>query len=728
VIDKQIVEVDRIDGKPRTVRELFTSRKYSVDYYQREYAWTQANVIELLDDLTGRFLDSWDESHEREDTLAYRPYFLGPIVTNNRGGTLFLVDGQQRLTTLTLLLIYLLHLQDDRSPQEQVDVRQFVASTRVGKWSFNLDVEDRRDCMQALLEGVPPVVPEGDESVENLWTRYQDIDQLFPQELKDRKLPFFVDWLLERVAVVEIATSDQEMALEIFETMNDRGLRLTTTDMLKSYLLAMMRDPEKIESANRLWRGRVAALSNLVDKGDSDFIRNWLRSKYAETIRERRKDALPGDFDIIGTAPHKWVRDHREDIGLRKAGDYSALVERDFDRLSHRYLHLLEASQKLMQGFEEVFYNSWNGFTFQYPLILAAISPADDDETFQAKTQMVAGWADIFVARRMVNYRNFGYSTVSYTMFNHMKDIRDLDIVELAHVLGTKVAEMEDGFEAVSNLGLHQRNGSQIKYLLARMSAWLESQCGGTLTFADFVSRARKHPFEIEHIWANHPERHPEMPSEQAFFDQRNKFGGLLLLPKDFNASYGDKPYADKLEHYFGHNVLAKSLHPKCYEHNPTFLRLREERALPFSPIDDFMSSSFGERQMLYRSLCELIWNPSNFGIEVPEDFERPAVNTQEKQQRYYGVSLKNLLDAGLLSPGQSLTGTRNGVTCSATVTADGEVELEDGRREESPSTAGAAALGTHACNGWHFWQTETPRGLVRLTRVRDDYLERQRR
>jgi hypothetical protein len=140
------------------------------------------------------------------------------------------------------------------------------------------------------------------------------------------------------------------------------------------------------------------------------------------------------------------------------------------------------------------------------------------------------------------------------------------------------------------------------------------------------------------------------------------------------------------------------------------------------------MSSSFGERQMLYRSLCELIWNPSNFGIEVPEDFERPAVNTQEKQQRYYGVSLKNLLDAGLLSPGQSLTGTRNGVTCSATVTADGEVELEDGRREESPSTAGAAALGTHACNGWHFWQTETPRGLVRLTRVRDDYLERQRR
>jgi hypothetical protein len=341
---------------------------------------------------------------------------------------------------------------------------------------------------------------------------------------------------------------------------------------------------------------------------------------------------------------------------------------------------------------------------------------------------MVAGWTDIFVARRMVNYRNFGYSTVSYTMFNHVKDIRDLDVSELAQVLGTKVAEMEDGFDAVANLGLHQRNGNQIKYLLARITAWLEARCGGTLSFADFVSRDRKHPFEIEHIWANHPERHPEIANEQAFFDQRNKLGGLLLLPKDFNASYGDKPYPDKLEHYFRHNVLAASLHPRCYENNPTFLRLRDETALPFSPIDDFAVSSFGERQTLYQSLCELIWDPSNFGIEVPVNFERPATATQEKRQRYYGVTLKDLVEAELLTSGQPLVGTRNGVTCTATVTADGEVELEDGRREESPSTAGAAALGTQACNGWHFWQTETPRGLVRLTRVRDEYLERKRR
>jgi hypothetical protein len=725
VSERASVDVDRINGVPRTVRDLFTARKYSVDYYQREYAWTQANVTELIEDLSGRFLEAWDESHDREDVLLYRPYFLGPIVTNNRGGTLYLVDGQQRLTTLTLLLIYLRSLQVDRPESEQVDVRPYVASTRLGRYSFNLDIEDRRALMEALLQGVAPTVPAGDESLANLWARYQDVEQLFPQELKGAALPYFIDWLLERVAVVEITTSDQEMALEIFETMNDRGLRLTTTDMLKSYLLAMIRDPARIDAANRLWRSRVAELAETADKGDSDFIRNWLRGKYAETIRERRKDAVPGDFDVIGTAPHKWVRDHRAEIGLARSGDFGELIERTFDRLFGRYLQLLRVAQTLTPGFEEVFYNAWNGFTFQYPLILAAVSPADDDERFRTKTQMVAGWVDIFVARRMVNYRNFGYSTVAYTMFNLVKDIRDLDVGELSEVLGARIAEMDDGFDAVANLRLHQRNGNQIKYLLARMTAWLEGRCGGNLTFAELVSRKRRYPFEIEHIWANHPERHPEIPNDQAFADQRNRFGGLLLLPKDFNASYGDKPYLEKLEHYFGQNLLARSLHPRCYEHNPTFLHLANESGLPFTPImGDFTVDSFTQRQTLYKRLCEVVWDPTSFGLNVPD---RPDRSDDDERQRYYGVTIEDLLTAGLLRAGQTLNGERNGQQCTATVTGDGKIALSDGQVYETPSNAGAAALGVRACNGWRFWGTETSRGWVRLTRLRDEFLERRR-
>ena len=272
-------------------------------------------------------------------------------------------------------------------------------------------------------------------------------------------------------------------------------------------------------------------------------------------------------------------------MGLRKAGDFADLIGRDFKRLSARYLQLLGAASTLTPGFDEVFYNAWNGFTLQFPLILAAVTPVDDDETFQAKVRMVAGFVDLFVARRMVSFRNFGYNTVQYTMFNLIKEIRDLDLAELAGILGSRVADLEGDFSVVDDYRLHQRNSSHVKYMLARLTAWLEGECGGTATFADLVERNGKDPFEIEHIWANHPEFHPEFDSEQAFADQRNKFGALLLLPRSFNASYGDKPYSEKLPHYFGHNSLARSLHPRCYENNPRFIRLSHRAGTAFPGV-----------------------------------------------------------------------------------------------------------------------------------------------
>ena len=717
----QSIDVDRIDGKSKTVRELFVGRRYGVDYYQREYAWSEANVRELVEDLSDRFFSSWESWHERFAAASYRPYFLGPIVTNSRAGTLYLVDGQQRLTTLTLLLIYLHHLQQEKSEVDRVDVQELIASTRFGKHSFVLDVEERRPCMRALFEGLIPEPSGDDESLINLWNRYQDLGQFFPEELKGPALPFFIDWLLDRVMVVEIATADQEMAIDIFESMNDRGLRLTTTDMLKSYLLANIQDRALIEAANRLWRGRVSELCAGEGKTETDFIKHWLRAKYAETIRERRKDAVPLDFDVIGTAPHKWVRDRHDDMGLRKAGDFASLVNRDFQRLSARFLQLLSAASTLTPGFEQVFYNAWNGFTLQFPLILAAVTPVDDDETFQIKTYMVAGFIDLLVARRMVSFRNFGYNTVQYTMFNLIKDIRDLDPGELADILGTRVADLEGDFSAVGSYRLHQRNRNHVKYLLARLTAWLEYESGGTTTFADLVDRSSKDPFEIEHIWANHLDQHPEFISEQDFAEQRNRLGGLLLLPRSLNASYGDKPYVEKLPHYFSQNILARSLHPRCYENNPRFLQLSMERHLPFRAFpEDLSVEAIQQRQSVYHAMCEIIWDPTQLGLNVP-DLPKPGISSQ----RHYGVSFRQLVTAGLVSAGTRLTGSRSGEEATATVTAAGRIQLADGREFDSPSAAAIAALHVRSWNGWAFWRVVTPSGPIRLSRIRQDYLQR---
>ena len=78
-----MADVKLIDGTARTVRELFTGRKYGLDYYQREYTWSEANVTELIDNLATSFLEDYDDLDEREKVASYRPYFLGPIVTSS---------------------------------------------------------------------------------------------------------------------------------------------------------------------------------------------------------------------------------------------------------------------------------------------------------------------------------------------------------------------------------------------------------------------------------------------------------------------------------------------------------------------------------------------------------------------------------------------------------------------------------------------------------------------
>ena len=98
-----------IDGKGRTVRELLAGRKYSIDYYQREYKWQTKQVAELIDDLADKFLESYEPGHERSAVADYGHYFLGSIIISDKDGQKFIIDGQQRLTTLTLLLIYLQH-------------------------------------------------------------------------------------------------------------------------------------------------------------------------------------------------------------------------------------------------------------------------------------------------------------------------------------------------------------------------------------------------------------------------------------------------------------------------------------------------------------------------------------------------------------------------------------------------------------------------------------------
>ena len=96
-----------IRGDAKSIRSLLSGAKYAIDYYQREYKWETKQVIELMNDLADKFLQSHDPKHDRSHVESYGHYFLGSIIISDKEGHKFIIDGQQRLTTITLILIYL---------------------------------------------------------------------------------------------------------------------------------------------------------------------------------------------------------------------------------------------------------------------------------------------------------------------------------------------------------------------------------------------------------------------------------------------------------------------------------------------------------------------------------------------------------------------------------------------------------------------------------------------
>jgi uncharacterized protein with ParB-like and HNH nuclease domain len=606
--------MQEIQGKTRTVRELLSGAKYGIDYYQREYKWQTKQIVELVTDLTSSFLEDYQESNQRADVANYGHYFLGSIVISQRDNERLIVDGQQRMTSLTMLLLYLHNQQKGRDDAEPVE--ELIFSKKFGTKSFNLNIPERNDCMEALFDGKNYDVTDQSESVQNLIGRFNDINENFPSEIANTKaLPYFVDWLLEKVHLVEITAYADADAYTIFETMNDRGLSLSNTDMLKGYLLANITDAARRTEANKEVKQWLLTFAKRdADKetkeSEADFFKAWLRAKYAETIRERRKGAKPEDFDLIGTEYHRWIRNKQAIIGLNKSEDFIRWVRQDLRFFARIYLELLAASESLKPMLESVRFNADHGFTQQFQVLLASLLPTDDEATIRAKIKLTADYLDCWLNRRLWNFKSIDYSTLQYATFLLTKEIRNLGLNELREKLIARLSNDEKELPLDDQPSLISWNSKSMHRQLARLTHWLEEQSGQPGRYQEYIVRSGKNAYEIEHLWANHFERHTsEFAHAQEFATHRNRIGGLVLLPKKINASLNDKAYQDKLEHYQSENLLARSLHPMCYVHNPGFKQLIVRTGLPFRPYEQFTKNDFNERFALYKEIAEKLWS-----------------------------------------------------------------------------------------------------------------------
>lgn len=107
---------NKIEATDTTIKNLLENQKFYIDYFQREYRWKENHIKLLIEDLSTTFLKSYAPIDKRSAVANYQNYYLGSVVfsINSDTGEKSIIDGQQRITSITLLLIYLNHLQKDK--------------------------------------------------------------------------------------------------------------------------------------------------------------------------------------------------------------------------------------------------------------------------------------------------------------------------------------------------------------------------------------------------------------------------------------------------------------------------------------------------------------------------------------------------------------------------------------------------------------------------------------
>lgn len=603
----------KIDGSPKNLKQLLQNTKYSIHYYQREYMWQRKHIEELIDDLTSEFLDSYKLGDPRPAVADYGAYFMGSIVLAGRENAI--IDGQQRFSSLTLLLMYL-NNRLKKINQTYNMIETMIFSESFGTKSFNINVEDRQECMEAIFNEKDFDITNCGESVRNLYGRYLDIVEIFPNDITDDMLLHFCDWIAEKVFFIEIVATTEQDAHKVFVTMNDRGLSLTSTEMLKGYVLSEIRSDSTREKMNDLWKDKVLVLKKDDDKGDETFIKAWLRAHYAETIRDTKAGAVNKDFDIIGGSFHKWVRDERSKLGLDTTEDFELFI-RKFAKFAEVYQRIREAETIYAEETKYVYYNAQVNFTLQPQLLLSPICYEDSWSVIIKKLNLTARFIDILIVSRVTNYRSVDYSTIKNYVFNLTKDIRMCDIDTLKQKLQLQYEALcFDPVSALPELGLNSFTKKYIKNILARITGFIEENTGVASNYCNYMDIRTRNPFEIEHIISDHYEWFTDEYTDQEDFKRwRNSVGALLLLHKSINASLNDAKYDYKLSKYCSNegNIYTESLGFLAYQNNPKFISFIKENDLEFESYERFGKAEITKRIKLLVQLVKLVWNDNMF-------------------------------------------------------------------------------------------------------------------
>lgn len=330
----------KISGAEYPLSKIFSSEfEYVIPSYQRPYAWTVDQASELFDDLKS-FYDSEDEEG----------YFLGSIVLikSEEKPLADVIDGQQRLTTLTILFAAMACAHDEASKDElkgyvvepgkkveKIEPKPRLSLRERDRAFFRKYVQEfRLDQLTALDESAMENEARAN-IVRNAKHLQEAIGKAFetPDELIE-----FATFLTTRCYLVAVSTPNEMSAFRVFSVMNSRGLDLQPTDIIKADIIGKMKSEDERQTYNDKWEEMEVELTR---EGFRDLF-TYLRMIYA---REKAKRTLLEEF--------------REHV-LPRNPDPKAFIDDVLEPFSDALDDIRNASYTATKNAEDVnFYITW---------------------------------------------------------------------------------------------------------------------------------------------------------------------------------------------------------------------------------------------------------------------------------------------------------------------------------------------------------------------------------
>lgn len=280
----------------KSIKQIFgdTDAFYQMPIYQRPYSWDKERVEQLWYDILEAY------KNNIQDETIDRSYFLGSVVVVKNPTSFDVVDGQQRLTTLTILFCVLRDLNLNL-PQIKVianSIKDLVESKERLKLTTHLN-------NQALFE---ETIVQG---IEFNSTKKEYLDNRFLQTaLYFKELIFkaqdsshedyindfggFINYLFYKTTMIRIVCFDESFAIKLFTVLNDRGLDLTPADIIKAYLLQNL-DEAKRNSFTEVWK-RIETICKLSGESLQGIFNLYLYYLKNENPKRSLQDELKEQF------------------------------------------------------------------------------------------------------------------------------------------------------------------------------------------------------------------------------------------------------------------------------------------------------------------------------------------------------------------------------------------------------------------------------------------------